>query len=134
MIRYWSFYNNCPVLISDLETSDVNEMVTTTLDPFITKISEHIGLTWKFLAKELGFSQTDIDAIEYKDDRNSKKQINQMFYEWKKREGQNATTNRLLSAIKDAKCADLLKTLREQRIVITIRKVKSKYRYHNLCT
>ena len=120
------------MLISGLETSDVEEMVTTNLDPFITEISEHIGLTWKLLARELGFSQTDIDTIEYKDVRNLNEQIKQLFYKWKKREGHKATTDRLLSAIKDAKCEDLLKTLREKRTII--RQVKSKYHYHNHCT
>ena len=94
------------------------EVVAIDLDSFIIEISKHIGLTWKFLARELGFSQTDIDAIEYKDVRNLKEQIYQMFYEWKKQQGQNATAGRLLSAIKKAELEELLKTLREQRIVV----------------
>ena len=93
-------------------------MVAIDLDSFTTEISKHIGQTWKFLARELGFSQTDIDAIEYKDRRNLREQIYQMFYEWKKREGQNDTADGLLSAIKEAELEELLKTLREQRIIV----------------
>ena len=106
------------------------EVVAIDLDSFISEISKHIGLTWKFLARELGFSQTDIDAIEYKDVRNLKEQIYQMFYEWKKREGQNATADRLLSAIKKAELEELLKTLREQRIVVP--HMQGKYIKHRI--
>ena len=76
-------------------------------------------MEWKFLARSLGFDQTDIDAIEYKDILNLKEQIYQMFHEWKKREGIEATTACLLAAVKDAELKELLKTLREKGFIET---------------
>ena len=75
-------------------------------------------MEWKFLARSLGFEQTDVDAIEYRDVRNLKEQIYQMFHEWKRREGNGATTARLLAAIKDAGLQELLKTLREKGFIV----------------
>ena len=94
------------------------ENVVGELDEFIAEISKHIGLEWKFLARSLGFEQTDIDAIEYRDMLNLKEQIFQMFYEWKRRQGNEATTARLLAAIKDVALQELLKTLREKRFIV----------------
>ena len=105
------------------------EVVAIDLHQFITEISKHIGLTWKFLAGKLGFSQTYIDAMEYKDLRNLGEQIYQMFCEWKKREGHNATVGRL-EAIKKVELEELLKTLREQRIVVP--HVQGKYIKHRI--
>ena len=95
-----------------------SEAVAVDLEAFISEISKLIGLEWKFLAIELNFDQTDIDAIEYKDVLNLKEQIYQMFHQWRKREGQGASANRLLAAIKEAKLSELLKVLREKRIVL----------------
>ena len=88
------------------------------LDGFIAEISKHIGFTWKFLARSLGFEQIDIDAIEYRDRHDLREQIFQMFYEWKRREGNRATTARLLAAIKDAELKELWKTLREKGFIV----------------
>ena len=116
IIMFMKYYIIILLLILCLYTEFV-EVVAIDLDSFICEISKHIGLTWKFLARELGFSQTDIDAIEYKDVMNLKEQIYQMFHEWKNREDQNATAGRLFSAIRTAELEELLMTLREQRIV-----------------
>ena len=86
-------------------------------EKFIVEISKHIGLEWKFLARSLGFKQIDIDAIEYRDILNLKEQIYQMFHEWRKREGIEATAARLLEAIKDAELKELLQTLREKSFI-----------------
>ena len=94
------------------------EVVVGDLEKFIAEISKHIGLEWKSLARALGFEQTDIDAIEYKDVRNLKEQIFQMFHEWKRNNGSGATTTRLLSAIKHAELNKLLKTLREKAFIV----------------
>lgn len=94
------------------------EIVVGDLDEFIAEISKHIGLEWKFLARSLGFEQLDIDAIEYRDILNLREQILQMFYEWKRREGNGATTVRLLAAIKAAELQELLKTLKEKGFIV----------------
>ena len=103
------------------------EVVGVDLEVFISEISNHIGLEWKFLARALEFEQTDIDAIEYKDIRNLKEQIYQMFREWKIREGQRATASRLLSAIKEAELHELLKGLREKCVISP--RLQSKFCY-----
>ena len=95
-----------------------SENVVGDLDVFIAEISKHICYDWKFLARPLGFEQTDIDAIEYKDMRNLREQIFQMFHEWKRKEGIGATTARLLAAIEDAELQELLRTLREKGFVV----------------
>ena len=89
------------------------------LDEFIDEISRHIGMQWMFLARSLGFEQTDIDAIEYRDQRNLREQIYQMFHEWKKREGNEASTDRLLAAIKHAELKELVKTLKEKGFIVS---------------
>ena len=94
------------------------ENVVGDLNEFIAEISKHIGLEWKFLARSLGFEQTDIDAIEYRDMLNLREQIFQMFYEWKRREGKRATSAQLLEAVKDAELKELLKTLREKGCIV----------------
>ena len=104
------------------------EVVGVDLEAFINEISKLIGLEWKFLARALEFEQTDIDAIEYKDIRNLKEQIYQMFHEWKKQEGQRATAGRLLSAIKEADLHELLKGLREKGIILP--RLQSKFSYN----
>jgi hypothetical protein len=95
------------------------ENVIGDLDKFINEISKHIGLEWKFLARSLSFEQTDVDAIEYRDRGNLREQIFQMFHEWKKREGSEATTARLLAAMKDAELKELMKTLREKGFIVS---------------
>ena len=105
-------------MIIDYDFCIATENVVGDLDEFITEISKHIGLEWPFLARSFGFEQSDIDAIEYRDMHNLKEQIYQMFYEWKKREGNGATTTRLLAAIKDAALEELLKKLREKGFIV----------------
>ena len=89
------------------------------LDEFIDEISKHIGMQWMFLARSLGFEQIDIDAIEYRDQRNLREQIFQMFHEWKRREGSEATTDRLLAAVKHAELTELMKTLKEKGFIVS---------------
>ena len=100
------------------------------LNEFIEEISKHIGLEWKFLARSLGFEQTDIDAIEYRDQRNLREQIFQMFHEWKRMEGSEATTNHLLAAIKDAELKELMKTLKEKGFIVS--SLRGTYNIYNI--
>ena len=99
------------------------------LDKFINEISKHIGMQWMFLARSLGFEQTDIDAIEYRDQRNLREQIFQMFHEWKRREGSEATTDSLLAAVKDAELKELMKTLKEKGFIVSLS--RGTYMYNN---
>ena len=99
------------------------------LDKLINEISKHVGMQWMFLARSLGFEQTDIDAIEYKDQRHLREQIYQMFYEWKRREGSEATTDRLLAAVKDAELMELMKILKEKGFIV-LPSVRGTYMYN----
>ena len=72
------------------------------LDTFIKEVYDLLGHSWKFVARELGFSKTDIDALEHDNPYLLKEQIYQMFDQWKRREGNGATSDKLLAAIKSA--------------------------------
>ena len=108
-----------------------NFSVVGDLDEFIGEISKHIGMQWMFLARSLGFEQTDIDAIEYKDQRNLREQIFQMFHEWRRREGNEATTDRLLAAVKHAELKELMKTLKEKGFIVSSSRGTYMYMYNN---
>ncbi len=81
------------------------------LDVLISRVSDNIGLSWIVLARSLGFSDTDIDSIEYRNPRELKEQIYQFFSQWKRREGDNATTGMLFAALYDGELNELLKKL-----------------------
>ena len=72
------------------------------LDTFIKEVYDLLGHSWKFVARELGFSKTDIDALEHDNPYLMKEQIYQMFDQWKRREGNGATSDKLLAAMKSA--------------------------------
>ena len=80
------------------------------LESAIKKISEDIGLGWCFLARSLGFTQTDVDGIEYANPRNLKEQIYQFFYQWKRRDGEEATYDKLYAALLHSSLTHLLES------------------------
>ena len=96
------------------------EVVVCDLDTFIAEILKYIGLEWKFLVRSLEFEQSDIDVIEKRDEFDLKEQIYQMFYKWKRREGNTATTAHLLAAIRNAELRELLRTLRKKGFIVPI--------------
>ncbi len=81
------------------------------MDALIREISDHIGRGWMVLARSLGFTETDIQAIEYSNERDLKEQIHQFFYQWKRRDGQEATRGMLYAALYDGELNELLKKL-----------------------
>ena len=81
------------------------------VDSFIRKLSDHIGKNWKKVARELKFSQTGVDAIEYKARDDLKEQIHLFFEEWKMREGSRATVKMLVDAFKKAGLQGILDEL-----------------------
>ena len=94
--------------------------MTVDLDAFIGELFDLLGHSWKFLARELGFKDTDIAALQYDNPYNFKEQIHQMFNQWKRREGNGATKERLLLAIKSAGCfVEQVKTLTEKGVIKT---------------
>ena len=54
-------------------------------------LHETLGAKWKSLAKELGFSLTDVDSIIERNQRDLQEQIHEFFDKWKQREGHDAT-------------------------------------------
>ena len=83
------------------------------LEAFIKKLSEHIGRDWKALARELGLSKTDIDAIEYDNRLSMKDQIFEFFYKLKQREGKDVSVQKLIDGLKAAKLEEQLKKMHE---------------------
>ena len=85
------------------------------LEMLIKQISDNIGLEWCFLARSLGFTQTDIDGIEYANPRNLREQIYQFFYQWKRRDGTEATSNKLYAALVDTSLTTILEPTENMR-------------------
>ena len=87
------------------------------MDTLIREFSKHIGLEWKFLARSLRFSDTNIDALEYANQLNLKEQIYQFFRQWKQREGNNASPLKLIEAAEDECLKELLETLKDNGFI-----------------
>ena len=83
-------------------------------DTFITEVYDPLGYLWKRLARELGFNMADITSLEHDHAFSVKEQIYQMFLHWKRREGDGATTEKLLSAKKAAGFSTQIKTVKER--------------------
>ena len=97
------------------------------LDAFIGELFDLVGHSWKFLARELGFMDTDIAALQHDNPYNLREQIHQMFNQWKRREGNGATKERLLLAMKSVGCfGEQVKTLTEKRVIKTQRSMSWK--------
>ena len=83
------------------------------LDAVVSHVSARVGHSWKFLARALNFTETDIALIETGNPFDLMEQIFQVFHTWKRREGRDATTARLLSALKSAGVGELAEMLKE---------------------
>jgi len=78
---------------------------------FIAKLRDLIGHKWKDLAHQLGFEQTEIDAIEHNNIFNLKEQIFQFFHKWQQQKGQDASVEMLVEGLKAAKLQTQLDAL-----------------------
>ena len=87
------------------------------LDAFIKELSNHIGVDWKALARELGLSKTDTDAIEYDNHMSMKDQIFGFFFKWKQQEGKNASVQKLIDGLKAANLEEQLKKMQEVELM-----------------
>ena len=65
----------------------------------IKTAKEHIGVDWTVLARHFNMSKTDIDSIrsDYRD--NLKEQIHQFFELWKRQNGDDATSEKLVEGL-----------------------------------
>ena len=82
------------------------------VDNVIDVLKDHVGKDWKKVARELKFTQTDIDAIEYRERNDLKEQIHLFFNEWKMREGAGATVQKLVDAVEAARLQGILDNIR----------------------
>ncbi len=92
-------------------------------DELVKKISRNISSHWKKLARELSFDETDIGAIEYRDPFDLEEQITNFFNKWKRKNGNFATKEVLLAAIKSLSPslpAEIVRALRENGVVRAI--------------
>lgn len=87
------------------------------VEDIIKVISEDIGLTWKFLARNLGFGQTNIDSIEYENRLCLKEQIFRLFHMWKQREGSSASALKLINALEEENLNEILSNLEEKGFI-----------------
>lgn len=83
------------------------------LDAFIKELSKHIGIDWKALARELGLSKTDIDALQQDNILSMRDQIFEFFHKWKQQEGSNASVQKLIDGLKAANLEEQIKKMKE---------------------
>ena len=71
------------------------------LAPIVIKVLQmNVGVRWRSLARELGFSPTDVDSIIERNQRDLQEQIHEFFDTWKQREGHDATLSKLQEAVR----------------------------------
>ena len=87
-------------------------LLSADVDGVIDVLKDHVGKDWKKVARELKFTQTDIDAIEYRERNDLKEQIHLFFNDWKMREGTGATAQKLVDAIRAARLQGILDNIR----------------------
>ncbi|XP_048401570.2 protein FADD [Stegostoma tigrinum] len=66
-------------------------------------ICNELGNDWRMLARKLGHKEALLQQIEYKHPRNMREQIQQSLTEWQKKEGEKATVDKLLTALRSCK-------------------------------
>ena len=59
------------------------------------ELSRHIGKDYKKLARALDLNKTEIDSLDIACPGDLKEQINQFFILWQRKEGRDATIERL---------------------------------------
>lgn len=78
------------------------------MDEAIKIIEKGIGKHWKSLARALGFSRTDIDAISYENPHDLRECIHSFFSQWKEKEGSSASVPKLVNGLLGAERPELV--------------------------
>lgn len=65
------------------------------------------------MARNLGLSKTDVEAIEYDHHLSLKEQIFQFFYKWKQYNGEDATVESLIEGLKAAELNEVLNMMQK---------------------
>eukprot|EP00731_Ephydatia_muelleri_P024083 Em0016g354a len=81
------------------------------LNDFMKELSRHIGKDYKKLARALGIGKTDIDSLEIANPGDLKEQIAQFFILWQRKEGRNATIEKLKQALREAELLEALENM-----------------------
>ena len=103
-MRGWGYVSNLrkAIRVLSLHSSGIQ------LNDFMKELSRHIGKDYKKLARALGIGKTDIDSLEIANPGDLKEQIAQFFILWQRKEGRNATIERLKQALREAELLEAL--------------------------
>ena len=78
---------------------------------YLLELHKHIGNEWKILARELGFTTTDRDAIQHDNMLSLKEQIYQFTHKWEMMEGDDASIEKLRAGLQRADLLEVLLTV-----------------------
>ena len=78
------------------------------ISDFIKELSKYIGRDWKALARSIGLTKTDIEAISHDYHSSLEEQIYQFFEKWKQQNGHNATIQQLKDGLRNANLLEKL--------------------------
>ena len=78
------------------------------ISDFIKELSKYIGRDWKALARSVGLTKTDIEAISHDYHSSLEEQIYQFFEKWKQQNGRNATIQQLKDGLRNANLLEKL--------------------------
>ena len=84
----------------------------TDLKKEVTFLTRNLGRDWKTLMRQLLISENTIETIMC-EHRSVREQIYQCLLAWQDQEQENATKERLISALKDIERNDLVMTLED---------------------
>ncbi|GCC37860.1 hypothetical protein chiPu_0016368 [Chiloscyllium punctatum] len=87
----------------DSKTWDQDPKLLGNLNVAFDIICNELGNEWRMFARKLGHKEALLQQIEYKHPRNMREQIQQSLIEWQKREREQATVDKLLSALRSCK-------------------------------
>ncbi|XP_023486451.2 ankyrin-1 isoform X13 [Equus caballus] len=100
-LRYSSLSESSPGLLSGTDRADMKMAI----------ISEHLGLSWAELARELQFSVEDINRIRVENPNSLLEQSVALLNLWVLREGQNAKMENLYAALRSVDRAEIVNML-----------------------
>ena len=81
-------------------------------------IREEIGAKWKDVLRKLGLKESEIENIcvnHMREPYGVEESFYQGLLRWKRRFGEEATTKKLCDVLREARCTEALKKLRELR-------------------
>eukprot|EP00058_Branchiostoma_floridae_P022226 XP_002607716.1 hypothetical protein BRAFLDRAFT_82837 [Branchiostoma floridae] len=87
-----------------------------TIDRLFNRLAGEVrSRQWKKIAREIGLTEPEIDAIEDRDRTNLHEKVFQMFYKWRMKNGRRATLGVLAGHLRDINMAALAEKLEDIR-------------------